>query len=90
VAEFESNGAGLELNTHLAPQVIALMTDSYLFDAGWLFFAVWSAVVVVINLAAFRGDLFPSRALPRSLPPVPGADPARSREPGSIKSLQNI
>ena len=38
------------------------MNDSYLFDAGWLFFAVWSVIVAFVSLTAFRGDLFPARA----------------------------
>ena len=37
------------------------MNDSYLFDAGWLFFAIWSLLVGAVSVAAFSGDLFPSR-----------------------------
>jgi len=38
-----------------------LMTDSYLFDAGWLFFGVWTVVVGVATVAAFGQDLIPFR-----------------------------
>ena len=38
------------------------MSESYLFDAGWLFFALWSAVVAVVSLAAFGSDLLRSKA----------------------------
>jgi hypothetical protein len=33
------------------------MSDSYLFLAGWLFFAAWIAVVGGVTLAAFGHDL---------------------------------
>ncbi len=39
-----------------------LMSDSYLFDVGWIFFAAWTAIVAVISLAAFGKDLLPSQA----------------------------
>jgi hypothetical protein len=38
------------------------INDSYLFDAGWLFFAAWSVIVAVVSVTAFRRDLFPSSA----------------------------
>jgi len=38
------------------------MSDSYLFVAGWLFFAAWSAIIFIVNLAAFGQELFPSVA----------------------------
>ncbi len=38
------------------------MADSYLFVVGWLFFAAWSAIVFIVNLAAFGQELFPSVA----------------------------
>ena len=56
-----------------------LMSYSYLFDAGWLFFAAWTAIVAVISLAAFGSDLLPSRAAREPLPPVHAAKrPVRS------------
>jgi hypothetical protein len=39
------------------------INDSYVFDAGWLFFAAWSIIVAVVSVAAFRRDLFPSTKL---------------------------
>jgi len=38
-----------------------LMSDSYLFDVGWFFFAAWTAIVAAISLAAFGKDLLPSQ-----------------------------
>jgi hypothetical protein len=38
------------------------INDSYLFDAGWLFFAFWTVIVGAVSITAFRRDLFPSRA----------------------------
>ena len=38
-----------------------LMSDSYLFDIGWLFFAAWTAIVAVVSLAAFGNDILPSQ-----------------------------
>jgi hypothetical protein len=34
--------------------------DSLLFDAGWLFLAVWGVLVILVSVAAFREDLFPA------------------------------
>ena len=33
--------------------------DAYLFDAGWLFFAGWSLVLLALSLIAFGEDLVP-------------------------------
>jgi hypothetical protein len=38
------------------------MSDSYLFAVGWVFFAAWSALVFIVNLAAFGQDLLPTLA----------------------------
>jgi len=38
------------------------MSDPYLFDAGWVFFTAWSALVFIVSLAAFGQDLFPTLA----------------------------
>jgi hypothetical protein len=35
------------------------MSDSYLLDAGWMFFLVWGMVVLYVSWAAFGHDLFP-------------------------------
>lgn len=32
------------------------MSESYLLDAGWLFFAGWSLVVVTVSVIAFGED----------------------------------
>jgi len=38
-----------------------ILTESFLADAGWLFFAAWSAVVTVVSIIAFGRDLLPSK-----------------------------
>jgi hypothetical protein len=38
------------------------MNDSFLFDAGWLFFAAWSVILAILSVTAFANDLFPSRS----------------------------
>ncbi len=35
------------------------LSDSFLSNAGWLFFAAWSAMVVAVGIAAFGSDLLP-------------------------------
>jgi hypothetical protein len=39
-----------------------MMSDSFLSDAGWLFFAAWSVVIGAVSIAAFGHDLLPSKA----------------------------
>lgn len=51
-----------------------LMSDSYLFDVSWLFFAAWTAIVAVISLAAFGSDLLPSQP---PLEPIHSAQPTK-------------
>ena len=38
------------------------VSDLFLSNAGWLFLMPWSLLVVAISVAAFAGDLFPSKA----------------------------
>ena len=38
------------------------VSDLFLSNAGWLFLTPWSLLVVAISVAAFAGDLFPSKA----------------------------
>jgi hypothetical protein len=60
-----------------------MVGDSFLSDAGWVFFAAWSVIVAAVSLAAFGRDLLPSRM--RLEPPPEGRpiDPAPARESGS-------
>ena len=39
-----------------------MLSDSILSNAGWLFFAAYSAIVAVVNWAAFGRDLLPAKA----------------------------
>lgn len=39
-----------------------MLSDSILANAGWLFFAIYSAVVAAVSIAAFGGDVLPAKA----------------------------
>jgi hypothetical protein len=39
-----------------------MLSDSILANAGWLFFAAYSAVVAAVNIAAFGGDVVHAKA----------------------------
>jgi hypothetical protein len=39
-----------------------MTTDTFLFNAGWLFFAAWIAVIAGVSVAAFGRDVLPSKA----------------------------
>lgn len=56
------------------------MQDWFLFDVGWLFFAAWSVIVVVVSVAAFGRDLLPLKT------PHAGSatSPDEGRTPGRI------
>ena len=45
-----------------------LMIDKYLFNAGWLFFAAWMIVVIVVSVKAFGQDLLSLRKDAESVP----------------------
>jgi hypothetical protein len=53
------------------------MSDSFLSNAGWLFFAGWSLVIVAISIAAFARDIFPSKTALESKKTQP-SDQART------------
>ncbi len=59
-----------------------MLSDSFLSDAGWLFFAAWSAVVAAVSLAAFGRDLLPSRLRLEQPPEAPPTDPAQAGKLG--------
>ena len=50
-------------------------SESFLSNAGWLFFAAWSALLTAISIAAFGRDLLPwTNSAPNSQssnPPAP-------------------
>ncbi len=39
-----------------------MLSDSILSNAGWLFFAAYSAIVAAVSIAAFGPDLLPVKA----------------------------
>ena len=39
-----------------------MLSDSILANAGWLFFAAYSAIVAAVSFAAFGGDVLPANA----------------------------
>jgi hypothetical protein len=54
------------------------LSDAFLSNAGWLFFAAWSAMVAAVSIAAFGRDLLPRRA---HLDPSPTPQPAAQVRP---------
>lgn len=37
------------------------MSNSFFFDAGWIFFAAWSVILTLVSVAAFGRDFFPAK-----------------------------
>jgi len=60
------------------------LSDSFLSNAGWLFFAAWTAVVAAVSIVAFGRDLLPRRA---NLNPAPKAQPADHVHPTQSSTL---
>lgn len=52
------------------------MRDWLFSEMSWLFFAIWSMIVVAVSYAAFRRDLLPSKVL----------SPSRSDSPRTSKT----
>lgn len=57
------------------------MNESYVFDLGWLFFAVWTMIVAVVSFKAFGSDLFPPQTGPEDTGPALLRDLAKATEP---------
>ncbi|HEY6373308.1 MAG TPA: hypothetical protein VIX37_22215 [Candidatus Sulfotelmatobacter sp.] len=51
--------------------------DSFLSNAGWLFFSAWGVIVAVVTVKAFGRDLLPAKA-PLDPPAEPHGEPVRS------------
>ena len=66
--------------------VVLAMRESYLFDAGWLFFAAWSVIVAAVSLAAFGRDFFPSSVQSKPAQDAHPADPALSQGSSGAKA----
>jgi|HubBroStandDraft_5_1064220.scaffolds.fasta_scaffold1052072_1 hypothetical protein len=62
-----------------------LMSDSYLFDVGWLFFAAWAVIVAAISLAAFGRDL-----LPPQTPLEQSSKPPAERSANVVVAVQRV
>ncbi len=58
-----------------------MLSDSILSNAGWLFFAAYSAIVVVLNWAAFGRDLLPTKAQIDALRKKRPTDPVQQAVP---------
>lgn len=57
-------------------------SESFLSNAGWIFFAAWSAIIAAISIAAFGRDLFPWTAHLDSAPkPRPSKQVRHTRPP---------
>ncbi len=44
------------------------LSESFLSNAGWLFFTAWSLIVGIVTVKAFGRDLLPSKATNDSTP----------------------
>jgi hypothetical protein len=44
-------------------RTVVLMSDAYLFDLGFLLFAIWGVIVAIVSVAAFWRDLLPRTRL---------------------------
>jgi len=55
-----------------------MLSDSIRSNAGWLFFAAYSVILVVVNWAAFGRDLLPAKAQVDSPQKNTPADPAQA------------
>ncbi len=53
-------------------------SDSFLSNAGWLFFAAWSMVIAALCVTAFGRDLLPSTSLLEPAPKSKNPDEGRS------------
>jgi hypothetical protein len=58
-----------------------ILNDSFLADAGWLFFAAWSAVVAAVSIIAFGRDLLPWKTRFDSASELQPADRVRPSQP---------
>ena len=64
-----------------------MTTDTFLFNAGWLFFAAFLVVIAAVTITAFGRDL-----LPRIPPPQPANPPSThpappNRPPASFHAI---
>jgi hypothetical protein len=56
------------------------LTDSFLSNAGWLFFAAWSGMVAAVSIAAFGRELLPWKTPSKSVP----ADQVRATKSSAV------
>ena len=57
------------------------MSESFLSDAGSLFFAAWILVVAAVSLVAFGRDLFPSKRTLTPSRPSSSSDTVHTTSP---------
>lgn len=53
-----------------------MTTDTFLFNAGWLFFAAFLVVIAVVTVTAFGRDLLPGILTPTQPATPPPTEPA--------------
>jgi hypothetical protein len=53
-----------------------MTADTFLFNAGWLFFAAWTAVIAGLTLTAFGRDLLPWNTTARKPHPPENVRPS--------------
>lgn len=61
-----------------------MLSDSILANAGWLFFATYSAIVALVNWAAFGRDVLPAKAQVDPLPKNSPTDRMPARAPNRM------
>lgn len=44
-------------------KTVVFTSDAYLFDLGFILFAVWGVIVAIVSVAAFGRDFFPRTRL---------------------------
>jgi hypothetical protein len=60
------------------------LSDSFLSNAGWLFFAAWSSMVAVVSIAAFGRDLLVWSAHLNPAPKSQSADHVRPTQSSAL------
>jgi hypothetical protein len=60
-----------------------MISDSFLFDAGSIFFAAWIAVIAAVSLAAFGRELLPTKARLEPAQQTHAPESMRSGNPGA-------
>jgi|HubBroStandDraft_5_1064220.scaffolds.fasta_scaffold105063_2 hypothetical protein len=64
-----------------------MTTDTFLFNAGWLFFAAFLVVIAAVTITAFGRDLLPWTSHPH--PDPTHKSPADQLRPNQVRPTQS-